>query len=153
ISQNFRILILPVTAAALIIGSLAVAILWNLIVGLIFLIASAYISYYLLKFFRYSTQSVIRITDVGISGIASDGNKYSFQWEMLSLAGEFSIRGKGKEVFLYSDEDDQLIRIPSLYSNPEELSREIEEHSGEFARWEGLNPGDLETQLLKRFTS
>ena len=139
ISQNFRILILPVTAAALIIGSLAVAILWNLIVGLIFLIASAYISYYLLKFFRYSTQSVIRITDVGISGIASDGNKYSFQWEMLSLAGEFSIRGKGKEVF--------------LYSKPEELSREIEEYSGEFAKWEGLKPGDLETQLLKRFTA
>ncbi len=70
-----------------------------------------------------------------------------------SLAGEFSYQVNEKEVFLYSDENDYLIRIPFTYSNPGDLTREIEEYSGEFVRWQGQEHGDLEVRLRERFAA
>ncbi len=151
LSKNLHLLILPGVSLLLVLVSLSVILFWNPLIGILALAASAFLGWKLMKFFLNHINSIIRISDDGVSGTTSLGGEYTFLWKDLSLAGVYSCQGNGEEVFLYSDENDYLIRIPAAYSNPGDLTREIEEYSGEFVRWEGRERGDLEVQLRERF--
>ena len=146
-----RLLLLPGISAVLVLGSLAALLFWNPLIGLLLLALSAFLGYRLLKFFNTHLKSIIRISDESVSGITAVGGEYSIPWEKLSLSGEFVEQGGEREVFLYSDDEDLLIRIPLRYYDAESMSREIEEHAGEFVRWEGESRGLLEENLRKRF--
>lgn len=151
ISRNRHLLLLPLFAAILVAVSLMIAILWKPIIGLPSLLVTTYLGYHLAKYFRSHVKSVIHVTDEGVHGITCIGSKFSFRWENLSLAGKFSNSGKFHEVFLYSNKDDQLIRIPYLYSRPDDMILEIEEQATDFVCWEGSDREDLEISLKKRF--
>ncbi len=153
ISRNRRLLLLPLFTAILLTASLLTAVLWKPIIGLLSFLVIALFGYQIIKIFRNQVKSVIHITDEGVHGLSCDGSKFSFQWDNLSLAGEFSNPGDLQEIFLYSDKDDFLLRIPCLYSQTEEMILEIEEQVSEFVRWEGSVRGDLETRLKDRFAA
>lgn len=151
LSRNPRLLLLPAISVIIVSASFSAILFWNPLIGFLLLGGSAYLSYKLLKFYRTHLKSLVRVNDEGISGITAIGGKFSFTWENLSLAGEFQKLEGERELFLYSDELDLLIRIPLLYTEPEKMSAELEKNAGEFVRWQGHEHGDLEVRLRERF--
>ncbi len=136
-----RSLLLPVIAVALVGGSLAVTILVQPLVGVVALAVSGYIGYHLMKFFIHTIHSHVRTSDEGMVCITSTGNEVRMKWHELTHAGWFYQGDAPGQLFVYAEEDDNLVTLPNQYERLAELADEIAER---IDLMELRGPSDLE---------
>jgi hypothetical protein len=141
--QAPRIVLLPVIAAVLSIGSIVVIVLVNVIAGIIALVISAWISYQLVRFMVSHMKSHVKTTESGLSSLTSFGVTLTMGWEDVSHAGAFEAGKSGRYVFVYNEAEDDLLSIPSYYTNFRELEAQIRAHTDEFLELSGSGPDDL----------
>ena len=127
LSRSPRAVLLPVIALILVAGSVALIIFVQPIVGVVALAVSGYISYHLIKFFVSTVTSQIRVFDDQIVFKTSMGAETRFDWDAITVAGWYVSEDGERQLFVYADEDDQLISLPQTYERMEELAAEIGE--------------------------
>jgi len=93
---------------------------WNVI----FAALSVFFSIFFWKTTKKQKQSHIQTHDEGISGITGFGEKISLDWSTISHQGIWNT--KPRTLFLYSEEDDQLLVIPDEYTQFDQLLADIQ---------------------------
>lgn len=147
LKSNPRLLILFAMIAVLPAISIALILLWSPIAGAIVLAIVAYVDYHLVKFVRLQLASYVRTDDDGIRGLSGISEKVDIPWETVTHAGvamESQTRGVA---FVYAEEQDQLISVPSDYENFDQFVSELESRF-DVLRLD-LEPGESITDKLK----
>ena len=152
LSKNPRSLLFPVTAVVLVGGSIALGLGFDRTIGIVALIVSALIGYYLVKLFRTSLASVVHLNDDGISAVSPMGASYSLAWSQITLAGVYEIPGRSVELFVYAEGTDNLFRIPDTYHRFDEMRDELGRFCGSLVRFSGPDPDTLVTQIRERLS-
>ena len=152
LSKNPRSLLFPAVAVLLVGGSVAVGLSVDRTIGIVALIVSAVIGFYLIKLFRTSLASVIRLNDDGFSAVSPMGARYSLEWREITIAGVYEIPGRSPELFVYAEETDRLFRIPDTYRSFDEMKAELQECCGEIVTLSGSEPDDLIGLIKKRLS-
>ena len=86
-----------------------------------------FITVYLAKIMRNQLQSRIIIHDEGVTGYTPMGEKISLSWNDISHKGCWEQQGQ-EHIYLYAQEQDQLLTIPPQYEDYEGLRTSIEAH-------------------------
>jgi len=99
------------------------------LLGIIALVVSLYFDYNIYKFIRMQLKSYIETDEDGISCLTPSSDSVYIPWDNLTFAGTYS-QGKSDGIYLYSENQDQLLIIPNEYSDLELLKDQLaEKHS------------------------
>jgi hypothetical protein len=130
--SNPRILA-GIAAALILLGAgVAALLLLGLFAGLIALAAALFVDWSLLRLLRRQLATRIEtLTDQVLFTLA--GNEtVCFPWEKIRFAGSATsadTRGRGRrgdaQLFVYNEQDDRMISIPSEYENVDALAAEL----------------------------
>ena len=138
-----RVFALPTIAAIVIGGSVAVLILGQVLVGIIALAISGWLSYYLVRYTVYQFKSQIRTSDDELVCMTSMGFQTGIPWSEVTHAGSYATERSGVYLFVYSEGDDELLSIPPYYTDREQLQSRIRDEVDEFLELSGKGPDDL----------
>ena len=141
IRKNPRVILLGVIPAVLLIGSVALLILVQPLLGLGALAVSAYVSYHLVKFLRNNVKSEIRTYDDELVCDTSMGEKTQIEWKSITHAGRYFVGDELALLFVYNETDDKLLTIPFQYSQMDELEREIRDQVNDMMELRGERDG------------
>jgi len=97
------------------------------LVGVIALAVSAYIGYHLMKFFVHTIHSHVRTSDEGMVCVTSTGTEVRLKWVNLTHAGWFYQGDTPRQLFVYAEEEDDLVTLPNQYERLSELADEVQE--------------------------
>lgn len=102
------------------------------IAGIIAGAIAAYMDFQLYRFMKGQLKGYIRTDDEGVSCLTALGDKVRFEWSELTHAGTYKNEaGKANRwgVFLYDENQDSLVSVPSEFSDLEQLAAEVQEHA------------------------
>lgn len=128
--QSPQLILLPVIATLLIVGSLTLLVLLNVLLGAAALGISGWIAYHLIKFFRFHLRSEIRTSDDLLVCETSIGETTSMEWSSITHAGRYTVDGKLEFLFVYDESEDQLVSIPCHYAQITEFEDELRQNVG-----------------------
>ena len=126
--RNPRSLLVPAIAVLLPAASVAIIVLYHPLLGVLALLVSAYIGYFLVKYFLNTIRSQIRTTGEGLHCTTAMGSDSEMSWEDLSHAGWYAADSGYREFFVYAEAGDKLLSIPPHYENMDALCEEIQAH-------------------------
>ena len=138
-----RIALLPAIALFLLAGSVVTLLLLSVVAGIAALAVSAWLSFHLIRFTVTHIRSELRTSAEGISSLSSFGVETRMPWESVTHAGRFRTRRSDRYLFVYNEQADELLTIPSYYTNISDLESELRERSGRFLELSGEGPDDL----------
>ena len=130
LSRNLKSLVVPGIAAVLTLAAVSVIVFFHVLVGILALAVTTYISYHMIKFFVNTLRSEVRTSHDGMVCRTAMGSESRIGWEELTHAGWYSTDSGYRELFVYAEEEDQLLTIPMQYERMHDLEREIVDHSG-----------------------
>lgn len=126
--RNPRLKVLKLVVAVLaLITLVAVAVAPPLIALPVFVIAAVL----LIKVwgvYRNLIDSYINVHDEGLSGKAPSGKMIRMLYSDVAESGVAIDENERKNLFLYNANQDQLIQIPDLYENFDEMTEEVRQH-------------------------
>jgi hypothetical protein len=128
LSSSPRALLLPAITLVLLALSVVALIFLGSVVGIIALLISAFLGYHLIKFFVRTIKSEVRVFDDQILFKTVLGSETRFDWDGVTAAGWYTAEDGERILFIYAEEDDQLISLPETYERMDELADEISEH-------------------------
>lgn len=149
--SNPRLLILFAIIAAIPIVGVAAILLWSPVAGVIFLAVGAYVDYHLVKFARLQLKSYVRTDDSGIQGLSSIAEKVNIPWGTVTHAGVGTEPNKHQAAFVYDEDEDRLISVPSDYENFDQFVSELEDRF-DLLQFE-LREGETVADRLKEMVS
>jgi hypothetical protein len=100
------------------------------LLGIVALAVSAYISYHLIKFFVNTVRSHVRTSDDGLVCATAMGGETSMTWNELTHAGWYTSDSGYRELFVYAEQEDKLLTIPPQYERMDQLEQEIGRRTG-----------------------
>lgn len=128
IRTNPKILLLFLIMAVLLAAGIVTLIILGVLPGIIILVIAVYLNYHLIKFIRLQINSYIKETSEGIECLTTTNEKIYIPWSEISYSGTFSHGSHEKRyIFVYSDEQDQLLTIPDEYENIDKLLDSLSE--------------------------
>lgn len=130
LSQNLKSLLLPGIAIVFIAASVAIMAFYHVVLGIVALAVTGFISYYLIRFFVNTLKSHVRTSDDAMVCATAMGSETSISWGDLTHAGWYTTDSGYRELFVYAEGDDQLLTIPPQYENMSALEQEILDRSG-----------------------
>lgn len=130
LKRNLKSLVLPGIAVVLIAASVAIMAFYHVVLGIVAVAVTAFISYHLVKFFANTLKSHVRTSDDGMVCATAMGSETSISWDDLTHAGWYTTDGGYRELFVYAEGEDQLLTIPPQYENMGTLEEEILDRSG-----------------------
>jgi len=138
-----RVFVLPAVAVIVIGGSTALMILGQVLIGAIALAISVWLSYHLVRFTVYQFKSQVNTSDDELVCITSLGVQTGIPWSDVTHAGSYATERSGVYLFVYSEEDDELLSIPPYYTDREQLESRIRDEVEQFLELSGKGPDDL----------
>ena len=130
LKQNLKSLLLPGIAAVLLAASVAIIAFYHVILGIVALAVTGFISYHLVKFFINTLKSHVRTSDDGMVCATALGRETTVDWDSLTHAGWYTTDSGYRELFVYAEGEDQLLTIPPQYENMGALEEEVLDRSG-----------------------
>jgi hypothetical protein len=118
----------------------------GIIMGIIALAAALYFDYHMLKFLIGHLKSRIETDDTGIKCLTPMGESLEFNWKNISHAGSVAEKKTSYSLFIYSEADDRLLKIPGGYTDFDQLRAEIRDHTA-FTEYELSDTETLEDRL------
>lgn len=138
-----RIVLLPVVASLLIGGAIVLLVLVHVAIGLIALAIAGWLTYHLLRFTITHVKSQVRTSDEGIVSLSSFGVETRIPWSNVTHAGTFDTRKSDRYLFVYNESTDELVTVPSYYTEITELENELKTNARQFLQLTGNGPDDL----------
>ncbi|MFW5776633.1 MAG: hypothetical protein ACOCZB_05020 [Spirochaetota bacterium] len=130
LKQNLKSLLLPGIALVLLAASVAIMAFYHVVLGIVALAVTAFISYHIVRFFINTLKSHVRTSDDGMVCATALGSETTVSWDALTHAGWYTTDSGYRELYVYAEGDDQLLTIPPQYENMETLEEEILDRSG-----------------------
>ncbi len=122
IKTNPKILLLFLIMAVLLAAGILTMVILGILPGIIILVIAVYLDYHLVKFIRLQLNSYIKETSEGIECLTTTNEKIYIPWDEINYSGTFNHGSQEKRyIFVYSDEQDQLLTIPDEYENIDKL--------------------------------
>jgi len=128
LGSNPRLWILIAIAALVAATAIAVFLAFGPVAGVVGLLVALYIDYQLVKFLRLQLSSYIEISEDNTTCMTSSGDLIVFDWSSVTHAGLCSTKSGRTTIFLYNEDDDQLITIPDTFSKLELLTKDMSSH-------------------------
>lgn len=148
LSSNLKPLLLPLAVIAVTGGSVAIAVFYNIAVGIIAILVTGYLGFHVMKFFVNTVRSQVELLGDELICLTSMGKEMRMAWESITHAGTFTDARGGQDLFVYAEQDDRLLTIPSHFERIDELAAEIEARSRvEFYALQGDEQDDLSDAL------
>ncbi|MCK4514856.1 MAG: hypothetical protein KAU31_06335 [Spirochaetaceae bacterium] len=138
-----RVFVLPAVAVIVVGGSIVLLALGQVLIGVIALAISAWISYHLVRFTVYQFKSQVQTSDDELLCITSMGVETGMPWSAVSHAGSYVTERSGVYLFVYNESDDELLSIPPYYTDQEQLDSRIRDNVHQFLELSGASPDDL----------
>lgn len=108
--------------------------LWTPVAGVILTLIGGFFSYNFFKLVRSILSSRIETHDDAVVFDFGKGHRDEFRWDQITHAGLWSDGEKQRSIFVYDEEEDRLVTVPSEYQGFDDLVEEIrfgvEEQSG-----------------------
>jgi len=142
-----RIYLVPVTAFVLIAGSIAAVVFGLVVLGVIALAVSIFADYHLIRFSVYQFRSNVEWNEERVSCRTSMGGTVHVAWEDVTLGGAYKTSRGERYLFVYAEEEDDLLTIPPHYTQIEVLEDEIRERSEKFLELGGGTADDIASAL------
>lgn len=127
--SNPRLVVMGVFIVGLPVVGVLATIYWSERFGIVLLVGAAYITYLLIKFLLPHLRSQIETSDTGIACHFSKTNSVEFRWEDLTYAGLYEKKGSPSGLFLYDATQDQIVTIPSEFSDFDLLRQAVKDHT------------------------
>ena len=128
ISSNPKTLLLIIFVVALPVGTILSFLVMPIFLSIILTILGGYVSYNLAKYVLNILASRIDTSDEGLSFKMSRKESSSLRWEQISHAGYCEEERSRPSAFVYSEDEDRLLTIPSEYSGFRDLVAELRSH-------------------------
>ena len=128
LSTTPKSLLLPLMVVVAIGGSVALAIWANVALGIVALVISGFLGYHVLRLFVNTLKSNVQTTDDELICATPMGKETRIEWSRVSHAGSFTSYEGDRDLFVYAEQDDRLLAIPTQYENIEGLEEDIQEH-------------------------
>lgn len=138
-----RVFVLPAAAVIVIGGSIVLLALGQVLIGVIALAISAWMSYHLVRFTVYQFKSQVQTSDDELVCITSMGVETGMPWSAVSHAGSYATERSGVYLFVYNESEDELLSIPPYYTDREQLDSRIRDNVHHFLELSGARPDDL----------
>lgn len=142
-----RVFGLPVAAVLVVAGPVVLLALGQIVIGIVALAISAWLSYHLFRFTTYQLKSHVRSSDVDLVCLTSLGVETGMPWSTVTHAGSYSTRRSGVYLFVYNESEDELLSIPPYYTDREQLESRVRDHVDNFLMLSGASPDDLAEAL------
>ena len=113
------------------------------VIGVVVLAISAWVSYHLVRYTMYQFRSQVRSSDDEVICVTSMGFESVMQWSAVTHAGSFSTDRSGVYLFLYNEDEDELLSIPPFYTDRDQLEKRIRDHVSSFMALSGARPDNL----------
>ena len=102
---------------------------FGIVLGIIALAAALYFDYHMLKFLIGHIKSRIETSEMGIKCRTPVGESLEFSWSGITHAGSVAGKKTPYALFIYSEPEDRLLKIPAGYTDFESLHKEIRDHT------------------------
>lgn len=142
-----KVYLLPVIAVLLLAVSIVLFVVGLPLPGVVALGVAAYAGYHLIRYTILQFRSSIRWDEESIVCVSSLGLEVRMEWDQVDLGGEFRTAKGGQYLFVYNDQEDDLLSIPPHYTDIETLQKTIRDRSQKYVSLEGESPEDLATAL------
>lgn len=142
-----RVFLLPVIALIVVAGSLTLIVTGQILIGLIALALSAWISYYLVRYTIYQFRSAVESSPTELICNTSMGYQTKLSWSEVTHAGVFMTAKGERFMFAYGESGDELLTIPCYYTDASKLEDELRERSPAFLELEGGKVDELGESL------
>lgn len=93
--------------------------------GVVVVVVACYIDYHLFKFFISTIRSKVETSDEGIFFDLGSQDSTRMTWDDVTHAGVFTEQKKHPHLFIYCEEEDRLMTVPSEYSDFADLVEEL----------------------------
>lgn len=150
--RNPRSLLLPLIAVALVAGSVALAVLHHVVIGLLALLVAGFIAYHLFRFFSLTLKSEVVTSEDGLICKTGMGAASELDWNRVTHAGWYETDRGYRALFIYAEDEDRLLTVPPQYERLEDLAAEIEERTGDLMELTGTDPDAVADALREWIT-
>ncbi|AFG38509.1 hypothetical protein [Spirochaeta africana] len=146
-AANPRLLVMKLVLAVVAAAAFLAVFTVPAIISLPLFIVAAILVFKVYGVYHNLVESFINVHDDGVSGKTPGGRTVQMQYRSVTDAGLATDISGARILYLYNENDDQLIQIPDLYRNFDELVQEIS--SNQPVRSLTLKEGQTLEELLK----
>ena len=134
--SNPRILIIYLFIPVILLAGIGALFLLGILYGLVALAAAVFLSWSLVRLTRRQLATRVETLTDEILFTLHGEEKHSFPWDKIRISGiateqgaDGTVRRKERRLFIYREEDDQLIAITDEFQNLDGLAAELRERT------------------------
>ena len=125
LSSNPRILLIVGAIILLPVVGVSTYFFLPLLISIVVMGGAAYFDYHMTKYLYATLKSRVETTDTGLLFSPDHRDVKEMQWESITHAGH-CVQEKGRPcLFVYNEEEDQLLTIPNEYEGFDQLAEEL----------------------------
>ena len=125
VRSNPRVLVPVALAAVLMAGAVLVAVLVQIVVGLVALVLIGYFGYRLVRFVSKQLASYVAADAAGVTVCEYGEETHCHPWEQVTFAGHVRIADGSELLYVYVESADRLLTISPEFENFEPLRGEL----------------------------